>query len=40
MPTNFIQITPFMVVDNIDRAVKFFTDILGFKELFRMRDYA
>jgi len=38
--TNFIQITPFMHVDDIDRAVAFFTDILGFKVDLRFEDYA
>jgi catechol 2,3-dioxygenase-like lactoylglutathione lyase family enzyme len=40
MPTNFIQITPFMVVDDLERAVKFFTDILGFQALIHSHDYA
>ena len=40
MPTNFIQITPFMVVDDLERAVKFFTDILGFRALIHSHDYA
>jgi|ERR1700683_470491 len=38
--SNFIQITPFIMVDNLDRALHFFTDILGFKTLFRMSDCA
>jgi len=38
--TNLIQITPFMHVDDIDRAVSFFTDILGFKIGLRHDDYA
>ncbi len=37
---NFIQVTPFMHVDDLDRALTFFTDILGFETLFRMSDYA
>ena len=37
---NFIQITPFMHVDNLERALAFFTDILGFEVRFRMRNYA
>ena len=36
----FIQITPFMHVDDIGRAVAFFTDILGFEVGFRVADYA
>lgn len=38
--SNFIQITPFMIVDDLDRALTFFTDILGFEALYRSRDYA
>ena len=37
---NFIQITPFMHVTDIERALAFFTDSLGFKVLFRMANYA
>jgi catechol 2,3-dioxygenase-like lactoylglutathione lyase family enzyme len=38
--SNFIQVTPFMHVDDLERAVTFFTDILGFETLFRISDYA
>jgi catechol 2,3-dioxygenase-like lactoylglutathione lyase family enzyme len=38
--SNFIQVTPFMIVEDINRAVNFFTDILGFKTLVRYSDYA
>ena len=38
--SNFIQITPFMCVDDIERAVTFFKDILGFEVQFRMANYA
>ena len=38
--SNFIQITPFMQVDDLDRALVFFNEILGFKTLLRMVDYA
>ena len=38
--SNFIQVTPFMVVDNLERAVSFFTDILGFKVPYRVDNYA
>ena len=38
--SNFIQVTPFMVVDDIERALAFFNDILGFKTLFRSANYA
>ena len=32
---NFIQITPFMHVQDIEPALRFFTDVLGFKILYR-----
>jgi catechol 2,3-dioxygenase-like lactoylglutathione lyase family enzyme len=38
--SNFIQVTPFMVVENLERAISFFTDILGFKVPYRSHDYA
>ena len=38
--SNFIQITPFMHVPDIERAVTFFTETLGFKVLLRMDNYA
>ena len=38
--SNFIQVTPFMVVDDIEQALTFFTDILGFEVLLRYPDYA
>ena len=38
--SNFIQITPFMHVTDIERALAFFTGTLGFKVLFRMENYA
>ena len=37
---NFIQVTPFMHVPDIDTALRFFNDILGFKTLFREGTYA
>lgn len=37
---NFIQITPFITVENLERAIAFFTDILGFEVTLRFRDYA
>jgi catechol 2,3-dioxygenase-like lactoylglutathione lyase family enzyme len=37
---NFLQVTPFMHVPDIDEAVRFFEDVLGFKAGFRMDDYA
>jgi len=38
--SNFIQITPFMHVPELEPALTFFNDILGFKTLFREGDYA
>ncbi len=38
--SNFIQVTPFMHVDDLDRALTFFTDILGFEIPFRVANYA
>jgi len=38
--TNFLQITPFMHVPDVDAAIAFFEDVLGFRSLFRMSDYA
>jgi catechol 2,3-dioxygenase-like lactoylglutathione lyase family enzyme len=38
--SNFIQLTGFLYVDNLERAVAFFTDILGFETRFRRSDYA
>jgi len=38
--SNFIQVTPFMHVDNLDRALTFFTEILGFKTVHSQRGYA
>jgi len=38
--SNFRQITPFMHVQDLDGALRFFTDILGFEVLLHFRDYA
>jgi len=38
--SNFIQVTPFMMVDDLENAVVFFTEILGFQVLLRYSDYA
>ena len=38
--TNFIQITPFMHVPDIDSAVAFFEQVLGFRASFRSEGYA
>jgi catechol 2,3-dioxygenase-like lactoylglutathione lyase family enzyme len=37
---NFIRITPFMMVDDIERALTFFNHILDFKTCFRADNYA
>lgn len=37
---NFIQITPFIHVPDIEEAIVFFTGILGFEVHVRMSDYA
>jgi catechol 2,3-dioxygenase-like lactoylglutathione lyase family enzyme len=38
--SNFIQITPFMHVENLEQALTFFTGVLGFETRFRLPDYA
>ena len=38
--SNFIQITPFIHVPEIEEALAFFIDVLGFKSLFRDGGYA
>lgn len=40
MTTNFIQITPFIHVPELDQALAFFADVLGFRVSVRMGDYA
>jgi catechol 2,3-dioxygenase-like lactoylglutathione lyase family enzyme len=37
---DFIQVTPFMHVPDIDAALAFFNDILGFKTVYREGTYA
>lgn len=37
---NFIQVTPFMIVDDLERALAFFVDLLDFEVQLRARDYA
>lgn len=37
---NFIQITPFMVIADIEAALAFFTGTLGFEVLLRQSNYA
>ena len=37
---NFRQITPFMHVPDLSTAIAFFEEVLGFRTLLRMRDYA
>jgi catechol 2,3-dioxygenase-like lactoylglutathione lyase family enzyme len=38
--TNFIQVTPFMHVQDLEKALAFFTDILGFQTRYRISNYA
>ena len=40
MTRNFMQITPFMHVPELDQALAFFSDVLGFRVGVRMGDYA
>jgi catechol 2,3-dioxygenase-like lactoylglutathione lyase family enzyme len=37
---NFIQITPFIHVPDVEEAIAFFTDVLGFEVHVRMSGYA
>ena len=38
--SNFIQVTPFMHVADLNRAIAFFTEILGFETRYRVANYA
>jgi catechol 2,3-dioxygenase-like lactoylglutathione lyase family enzyme len=38
--SNFIQVTPFMHVEDMEKALAFFTGILGFETLLREANYA
>lgn len=38
--TNFQQVTPFLHVPDLQKALDFFTDLLGFAVLFREANYA
>jgi catechol 2,3-dioxygenase-like lactoylglutathione lyase family enzyme len=38
--SNFVQVTPFMHVENLERALTFFTEILGFEMPYRVGNYA
>ncbi len=38
--SNFVQVTPFMHVADIEKALAFFTEILGFETLLRVSNYA
>ena len=40
MPGNFLQITPFMQVADVEATARFFADILGFEILYRQPGYA
>lgn len=37
---NILQITPFMYADDLEEAIRFFCDLLGFQVLLRHPDYA
>ena len=37
---NFLQVTPFLHVPDVDEAIRFFTELLGFEVQFRATDYA
>ena len=37
---NFLQITPFIHVPDIEAALEFFTDVLGFEVPYRISEYA
>ena len=37
---NFIQITPFMIVEDLEKALAFFVDLLDFEVQLRWPDYA
>lgn len=38
--SNILQITPFMHVEDLDQALAFFNDIVGFGTMFRQPGYA
>jgi catechol 2,3-dioxygenase-like lactoylglutathione lyase family enzyme len=38
--SNFIQVTPFMHVEDLERALAFFTEILGFEVPYLLDNYA
>ena len=38
--SNFIQITPFMHVEDLEKTLAFFNNILGFETRLRMANYA
>jgi catechol 2,3-dioxygenase-like lactoylglutathione lyase family enzyme len=38
--SNFLQITPFMHVPDLAAAIGFFEEVLGFRTVVRMSDYA
>lgn len=37
---NFIQVTPFMIVEDLEKALAFFVDLLDFEVQLRFADYA
>ena len=38
--SNFVRITPFIHVDDVDEALAFFNGLLGFETCYRQSDYA
>jgi len=37
---NFIQVTPFLIVEDLEKALAFFVGLLGFEVQYRAPDYA
>jgi len=38
--SNFIQVTPLLIVESLERVLEFFNGILGFQTQLRFHDYA
>lgn len=38
--SNLIQVTPFLLVKDMEKALAFFVDTLGFEQPYRMHNYA
>lgn len=37
---NYLQVTPFILIEDMEKALEFFRDLLGFQVLVRHSDYA